>query len=84
MGTFSFDRWGLQAFAGALGLLRTRGIPTEKAVRSLCNLPMDISQTPWRHIVWNPSTRRMINGNKTIAETLFLHMLNQPCEISPV
>ena len=76
-GHILFRPVGLQAFAGALGLLRTRGVDTERAVRSLCQLPMEISDIPWRHVVWNPNTSRMINGNKTMAEALFLYMLGQ-------
>ena len=76
-GHILFRPIGLQAFAGALGLLRTRGVDTERAVRSLCRLPMEISDIPWRHVVWNPNTNRMINGNKTMAEALFLYMLGQ-------
>ena len=76
-GHILFRPIGLQAFAGALGLLRTRGIPNEQAVRSLCTLPMTISEVPWKHIVWNPNTRRIINGSRTISEALFLHMLGE-------
>ena len=77
-GHILFRPMGLQAFAGALGLLRTRGIPTEQAVRSLCRLPMDISEPPWLQTVWNPNTHRIINRNTPIVEALFLHMLGQP------
>ena len=76
-GHILFRPIGLQAFAGALGLLRNRGVDTEEAVRSLCQLPMEISDIPWQHVVWNPNTSRMINGNKTMAEALFLYMLGQ-------
>lgn len=76
-GHILFRPIGLQAFAGALGLLRKREIDTEQAVRSLCQLPMEISDTPWKNVVWNPNTGRIINSNKTMAEALFLHMLGQ-------
>ena len=76
-GHILFRPVGLQAFAGALGVLRARGIPTRRAVISLCGLPMDISEPPWRYVLWNPNTRRMINSNRTVAEALLLHMLGE-------
>ena len=78
-GHILFRPIGLQAFAGALGLLRKRGIDNERAVSSLCRLPMEISELPWEHIVWNPSTGAMVTSNKTVAEALYLYMVgNEP------
>ena len=74
-GHILFRPIGLQAFAGALGILRTRGIENERAVEVLCQLPMDISALPWEHVVWNPNTRSMITANRAVAEALFLHMV---------
>ena len=76
-GHLLFRPVGLQAFAGALGMLRTRDIPTERAVVSLCSLPKDIAEPPWRYVLWNPNTRRMINSNSAVAEALLLHMLGE-------
>ena len=74
-GHILFRPMGLQAFGRALGLLRTRETDTALAVKTLCKLPMSISASPWVHVVWNPSTRRMMNDNKSVAEALFLHMV---------
>ena len=74
-GHLLFRPMGLQAFSGALGLLRMRGVDTERAIRSLCRVPMQVTTVPWRHVVWNPNTRRIVNGNRAISEALFLHML---------
>ena len=74
-GHILFRPIGLQAFAGALGLLRTRGIENDRAVESLCQLPMDISELPWEHVVWNPNTRSMITANRAVAEAIFLYMV---------
>ena len=76
-GHILFRPVGLQAFSGALGVLRMRGIDTERAVRSLCRLPVEISEEPWKYVIWNPHTRRMIASNRVVAEALFLHMLGQ-------
>ena len=74
-GHILFRPMGLQAFGGALGLLRARQIDTALAVKTLCKLPVYISASPWEHVVWNPNTRRMMNDNKSLAEALFLHMV---------
>ena len=76
-GHILFRPMRLQSFGRALGLLRTRQIDTGLAVKSLCELPMSISGSPWVHVVWNPNTRRMINDNQSVAEALFLHMVGQ-------
>ncbi len=76
-GHMLFRPVGLQAFSGALGVLRVRGVDTDLAVRSLCRLPTEISIPPWEHVVWNPSTRGMITANRTLAEALYLHMVGE-------
>ena len=76
-GHLLFRPLGLQAFSGALQVLRARNVETERAIRSLCGLPMSISDSPWREVVWNPNTRRIISVNKAMTEALLLHMLGQ-------
>lgn len=68
---------GLQVFAGALGVLRSRGITDEKTVEHLCKIPTEISRPPWVHILWNPNSRNMVTSNRVIAEALYLHMLSE-------
>ena len=76
-GQILFRPIGLQAFAGALGRLRSEKVDLEIAIRSLCELPMEISEPPWNYVVWNPKTKRMISQkqNIAVAEDIFLHML---------
>ena len=76
-GHILFRPIGLQAFSGALGVLRTRGIGNERAIGSLCRLPTEISKPPWENVVWDPRSGGMITANKTVAEALFLHMVGQ-------
>ena len=76
-GHILFRPIGLQAFAGALGMMRSRGISTDQAVKGLCRVPKDISQRPWRYILWNPNTLSMINSYRPVAEALYLHMLGE-------
>jgi DNA sulfur modification protein DndB len=68
---------GQQAFAGALGVLRKKGIEVEHAISHLCALPMSLAENPWRLVLWDPNTKSMVNRNKTLAEALFLYMLGQ-------
>ena len=76
-GHILFRPVGLQAFAGALGILRSRRIDKEKAIASLCKLPMEISRTPWVRVLWNPTSHSMITANKPTAEALFLYMVGE-------
>ncbi len=76
-GHILFRPVGLQAFAGALGVLRTRGVENERAVGSLCRLPTEISMPPWENVVWNPRSLGMITAHRTVAEAMFLHMVGQ-------
>ena len=74
-GHILFRPMGLQAFGRALGLLRTRQIDTDLAVKNLCKLAMSMFGPPWVNVVWNPNTRRMNNDSQTLVEALFLHMV---------
>ena len=79
-GHILFRPVGLQAFSGALGVLKQRGVDTERAVKGLCGLPTEISEQPWEHILWDPFAGRMSTVNRRpVAEALYLHMLgHQP------
>lgn len=75
-GHILFRPVGQQAFAGALGVLRSRQVEMEQAIAHLCDLPMDLAEIPWRLVLWDPNTNSMVNRNKTLAEALFLYMLD--------
>ena len=78
-GHILFRPIGLQAFSGALGVLKERGVETEHAIKSLCQLPTEISEPPWVRVLWNPTVGRMMpTQNRPVAEGLFLHMLGHP------
>jgi len=68
---------GQQAFSDALGVLRSRQIPTETAIRYLCSVPMQLAQLPWERVMWDPTTNKMVNSNRALAGALFLHMVGQ-------
>ena len=79
-GHILFRPVGLQAFSGALGVLKQRKVDTERAVKSLCRLPTEISDQPWEHILWDPFASKMSTVNRrTVAEALYLYMVgHQP------
>ena len=75
-GHILFRPVGLQAFSGALGVLKQRGVETERAIKSLCRLPTEISEPPWKHILWDPFAERMNTvSRRPVAEALYLHMV---------
>lgn len=76
-GHILFRPVGLQAFAGALGILRTRGVDKDRAIAGLCELPTEISQPPWVHVLWNPTPGNMITANRPAAEALYLYMVGE-------
>lgn len=82
-GHMLFRPIGQQAFAGALGMLRTRNRDVTWAIEHLVQAPMELSDLPWRHVLWDPSTKRMVNANRTVAENLFLHMVGEPPKSDP-
>ena len=45
-GHMLFRPIGQQTFAGALGLLKSRGIATDRAIAHLCQAPMQLSEPP--------------------------------------
>ena len=79
-GHILFRPVGLQAFSGALGILRQRKVDTDRAVKSLCQVPTEISEPPWKHVLWDPNLGRITSMDKRpVAEALYLHMVgHQP------
>ena len=74
---------GQQAFADALGALRNRGYTSKQAIEHLAEAPMQLSEVPWRHVLWDPNTQRMVNSYRTVAANLFLHMVGQEPKSDP-
>lgn len=78
-GHILFRPIGQQAFAGAVGVLRSRNVDLSKAIEHLCQVSMEISSPPWAHVLWNPNTNTVINSNRRLAESLLLYMVgHQP------
>lgn len=43
----------------------------------ISKLPIDLTQTPYNGVIWDPSQKKIIGG-KTLARTLLLYMLGHP------
>lgn len=77
-GHFLLRPFCLLVFAKVVRLLHDRGISIARAVRMLSKAQMEISAEPWRHVVWNPSQRSMINKNEALVRNLLLHEIALP------
>lgn len=47
----------------------------EEAVSSVSKVPMELSEVPWAHLIWNPLNKKMITAsqNRRAAEKLFFN-----------
>ncbi|MGD0487875.1 MAG: DGQHR domain-containing protein [Syntrophorhabdales bacterium] len=76
-GHFLFRPFCLVAFARAVSVLMRRGFSVAEAVKTLATAPFEISEDPWRHVVWNPTKCNMINKNEPLVRNLLLHLAKQ-------
>ena len=72
-----FRPFGQKAFASAVRIMMDRGISLNSAVHDLSQTPLDLSSHPWVGILWNPIANKVIWGNDTLAQNLFLYMVGQ-------
>jgi len=72
-----FRPFGQKAFVNAARILIDRGMEMEIAVSNLSRVPMKLNETPWAGILWNPTAKKVIWGNDTLAQNLFLYMIRQ-------
>jgi DNA sulfur modification protein DndB len=77
-GHFLFRPFCLVAFAKAINLLMNRKLSIADSIKVFAGVQMDINKDPWRHVVWNPSKRIMINKNEPLVRNLLLHLAGQP------
>jgi DNA sulfur modification protein DndB len=77
-GHFLFRPFCLVVFAKAVRVLMSRDFSIADSLRALSDIQMDINEDPWRHVVWNPNKRTMINKNEPLVRNLLLHLARQP------
>lgn len=69
---------GQKAFAKALRVLMDRGWTMEKGVDALANIPMELSEAPWEHVLWVPGTKRInTKVNSLLPENICLYYIGQ-------
>lgn len=68
---------GMQSFAKAVRIIVDRGDKLERAVERLSVIPLQLTDEPWRGVLWNDSTKTMILKHARLAMNLFLHMAGE-------
>jgi DNA sulfur modification protein DndB len=76
-GHFLFRPFCLVAFTRAVGVVMSRGQSAADAVKLLAGVEMEINSDPWRHVVWNPSKKNMLNKNESLLRNLLLRLAGQ-------
>jgi DNA sulfur modification protein DndB len=76
-GHLLFRPFGQKAFASAVRIMMDRGVSLSSAVHELSRTPLDLRSDPWPGILWNPIANKVIWGNDTLAQNLFLYMVGQ-------
>lgn len=72
-----FRPFGQKAFTSAVRIMMDRSISLDAAVKALSKAPLDLDSAPWSGVLWNPIAKKVIWGNDTLAQNLFLYMLGQ-------
>jgi DNA sulfur modification protein DndB len=72
-----FRPFGQKAFANAVRIMMDRDIDMDKAIKALSKVPFYLHQTPWVGVLWNPTAKKVMWGNDTLAQNLFLYMVGQ-------
>jgi len=74
-----FRPFGQKAFANAVRIMMDRGDGIDKAVNTLSKVPLELNKCPWAGVLWNPAEPKgkVIWGNDTLAQNLFLYMVRQ-------
>ena len=76
-GVLLFRPFCLVAFAKAVRVLMSRDFSIADSLRALSGVQRDINKDPWRHVVWNPNKRTMINKNEPLVRNLLLRLAGQ-------
>lgn len=76
-GHILFRPAGQEAFASALRILLDREVPMQQGIEALASTQLILNQTPWSHVMWDPSRKAMNRTNLQLAESLLLHMVHE-------
>jgi hypothetical protein len=67
----------MQSFAKAVRVIVDRQQTLERAVERLSVIPLQLTEEPWRGVLWNDSTKTMILKHARLAMNLFLYMVGE-------
>ena len=56
----------------------SRELSIADSLRVFSGVQMEISEDPWRHVVWDPNKRVMVNKNELLVRNLLLQLGGQP------
>jgi len=54
-----------------------KGEAIDSAVSKLAGVRLNLSENPWRGVLWNPATKTMIVKHKKLAMNLLLYLAGQ-------
>lgn len=78
-GHILFRAIGLDIFVRTAFAIASRdGLALPAAIAELKVLPTQLSQVPFRYVIWDPVRQTVIARNKALARRLVFHMLNLP------
>lgn len=75
-GSALFRPIGLELFSRIIATL-SHDVCLEEAVLWASKLPRDLNEVPFKSLMWDPNTERMLNGNKVILREILLYMLGK-------
>lgn len=76
-GHLLFRPAGMHAFVRATRIMVDRGIPLPQAVKRLSRAPMQLSEAPWKDVLWKSSTSTMLVKYGKLATNIFLHCADE-------
>lgn len=77
-GHLMFRPIGQKAFAKAIRVLMDRRWTMERGIEALAKIPMELSEAPWEHVLWNPGTKRInTKVSPLLPENICLYYVGQ-------
>lgn len=74
-GHLLFRPVGLMMIINTIKLLESQGVSTQRAVERVAQVPMNVEDSPWTSLLWDPQNNRMITAaeNQRAANRLLLY-----------
>ena len=75
-GSVLFRPMGLKILTEVVAVLSEKYLLSE-CFKMISKLPIDLTQTPYNGVIWDPSQKKIIGG-RTLARNLLLYMIDHP------